>query len=209
MLRHKVQRQKRWVFDGWIAGLGTTSGTRIVVGRWPRSPFGSFGDVMIEDATGHRRLIAPSREIAEFVAATYTFDSIEIGHFGVTPGRGEWAVTAGPLKLAFELGRRAPLGYLLRAVPPPLARRPAWAAAIDRPAGWLMPGVSTRGTAGNDRREWYGAQDLRPITASVAWLDGVDLGALAKVDPPVRFGFGSVPAQPALVRVTTTVEAGT
>jgi hypothetical protein len=204
-----MPRQKRQVFDGWIAGLGTTSGTRIVVGRWRRSPFGPFGDVMIEDATGHRRLLAPRQEVADFIASTYTFDSVEIAHFGVTAGRGEWAITAGPLHLAFELGRRAPLGYLVRAVPPPLARRPAWAALIDRPAGWLLPGVHTRGSAGNGRREWYGAQDLRPIRAAVAWLDGVDLGGLAKVDPPVRFGFGSVPAAPGLVRVTTTVEGAT
>jgi hypothetical protein len=33
----------------------------------------------------------------------------------------------------------------------------------------------------------------------------MSLGALADVDPPVRFGFGSTPRFPALVRVTTTV----
>jgi hypothetical protein len=207
MPRQKLR--KRWVFDGWIAGLGTTSGTRIVVGRWPRSPFGAFGDVMIEDAAGHRRLLAPRRDVADFIAATYTFDTVEIAHFGVTANRREWAVTAGPLHLAFEVGRRPPLGYLLRAVPPPLACRPVWITAIDRPARLLMPGVRTTGSAGNGRREWYGARDLRPITAAVAWLDGVDLGGLARVDPPVRFGFGSVPPAPGLVRVTTTVEAAT
>ncbi|WP_019873319.1 hypothetical protein [Sporichthya polymorpha] len=201
-----MPRHQRLVFDGWIAGLGTASGTRLVIGRWPRSPFGGFTDVMIEDASGHRRLLAPRREVADFVAATYTFDAVEIAHVGVTRTRVEWALTAGPLNVAFEIGRRPPLGYLLRAVPPPLARRPAWISAIDRPARWLLPGVRTVGSAGHGRREYYGAQDLRPITAVVAWLDGTDLGPLASIDPPVRFGFGSVPPAPALVRVTTTVE---
>jgi hypothetical protein len=201
-----MTRQERQVFDGWIAGLGTPSGTRIVVGRWRRSPFGSFTDVMIEEPDGHRRLLAPRREIAEFVAATYIFDTVEIVHIGVTQKRREWAVGAGPLQLAFALGRRPPLGWLLRAVPPPVARRPAWIAAIDWPAQRMIKGVRTRGSAGNGRREWYGAQDLHPITEAVTWLDGTDLGGLAPVVPPVRFGFGSVPPAPALVRVTTTVE---
>jgi hypothetical protein len=202
------QKRQRWVFDGWIAGLGTTEGTRLVIGRWPRSPFGSIVDVMVETAEGHRRLIAPRPEVAEFIAATYTFDEIEIAPVGVTAHRGEWSVSAGSLSVAFELGRRKPLGLLLRTVPPPLARRPLWVSAIDRPARLLLPGVRTTGSAGNGRREWYGAQDLRPIRAAVAWLDGRNLGGLAPVDPPVRFGFGSVPSEPALVRITTTVEAG-
>lgn len=201
-----MARHKRLRFDGWIAGLGTTSGTRIVVGRWRRTPFGSFTDVMIEDSSGHRTLLAPRAEVADFIAATYTFDEIKIVHVGVTQKRREWAVTAGELHLAFELGRRTKIGWLLKLVPGPLAARPAWVALIDRPAGMIMKGVRTKGSAGNGRREWYGARDLQPITAAVAWLDRSDLGGLAQVVPPVRFGFGSVPPAPALVRVTTTVQ---
>jgi hypothetical protein len=33
----------------------------------------------------------------------------------------------------------------------------------------------------------------------------VDQGGLAPVDPPVRFGFGSTPRTPALVRVVTLI----
>ena len=43
-------------FDGWILGLGTTSGTRLVVGHWPRSPLGAVSDVMVERPDGHRVL---------------------------------------------------------------------------------------------------------------------------------------------------------
>jgi hypothetical protein len=198
--------QNRLVFDGWIAGLGTTGGTRVVVGHWPTSPFGPISDLMVEDERGHRRLLAPSAEVAEFIAATYTFDAVEVVEVAVHRAAGEWTISAGPLELTVTLGRRGPLGLLLRLVPPPLARSPRWISLIDRPARLLMPGVRTTGSAGNGRREWYGARDLHPVVAVRATLDGVDLGALAPVDPPVRFGFGSVPPRPALVRVTTTVQ---
>ncbi len=114
-------------------------------------------------------------------------------------------MAAGPLRLEFTTGRRTVLGLLLRAVPAPLGRLPAWAALLDGPAR-LLPGVRTRGSAGGGRREWYGAHDLRRITAARATWRDRELGALAPVEPPVAFGFGSTPRRPALVRVTTTVE---
>jgi hypothetical protein len=195
----------RWRFDGWIAGLGTAGGTRIVLGHWPRTPLGAFSDLMVERADGHRTLLAPSDEVATFISTTYLFDEVRIVPVAVATG-GRWRVDAGPLRLSFTTGPRGGIGLLLRAVPPPLARAPAWIALIDHPARLVMPGVRTRGSAGNGRREWYGAQDLRPITALHATWDDTDLGPLHPVTPPVRFGFGSVPPTPSLVRVTTTVD---
>jgi hypothetical protein len=66
--------------------------------------------------------------------------------------------------------------------------------------------VRATGSAGGGRREWYGARDQHRLTAVVGTLDGADLGGLAPVDPPVQFGFGSVPRMPTDVRVVTTVE---
>ncbi|MFE5187996.1 hypothetical protein [Streptomyces sp. NPDC056628] len=201
-------RRRRLRFDGWIAGLGTTSGVRVVVGHWPASPFGPFSDVMLERADGERLLLAPTPETADFIGSTYTFDTVRIVPVDVTVAGRVWTVTAGPLRLRFATGRRTVLGLLLRAVPAPLARRPVWSALTDRPARLLMPGVRTRGSAGGGRREWYGARDLRPVTSLSATFEARDLGASAPVEPPVRFGFGSVPRRPAVTRVTTTVELG-
>ncbi|MFE2218780.1 hypothetical protein ACFW93_43600 [Streptomyces canus] len=198
-------RGGRLRFDGWIAGLGTASGTRIVLGHWPRSPFGPFSDVMLERPDGERLLLAPTRQTAEFVATTYVFDTVRVVPVGVRVADGTWNVTAGPLDLRFVTGRRRLLGLLLCAVPGVLARRPGWCTLTSLPARVLLPGVRTRGSAGGGRREWYGARDLRPIHAVSAALEGNDLGAMAPVVPPVRFGFGSVPRRPALTRVTTTV----
>lgn len=195
----------RWRFDGWIAGAGTATGTRFVLGHWPGSPLGAFSDVMVERPDGHRVLLAPSEEVAAFVAATYRFDEVRIVPISIGRAERRWLIEAGPLTAALTIGRRTALGLLLRVIPPPLARTPAWIALIDHPARLIMPGVRTRGSAGNGRREWYGAQDLHPITEVRAAWDGADLGTLTDVTPPVRFGFGSVPPTPALVRVTTTV----
>ncbi|MEU8466412.1 hypothetical protein AB0F30_00480 [Streptomyces sp. NPDC029006] len=190
-------------FDGWIAGLGTASGTRAVLGHWPRSPFGPFSDVMVEREDGHRLLLAPSRRIADFIATTYRFDEVRVTPVSVRVEAARWTVAAGPLALCFTTGRRGPAGLLLRAVPARLAARPAWTLVTYLPARLL--GVRTRGSAGGGRREWYGALDLRPVVSATVVLAGRDLGPLAPVVPPVRFGFGSAPSRPGLVRVTTTV----
>ncbi|UUU35887.1 hypothetical protein JIX56_41995 [Streptomyces sp. CA-210063] len=203
--RSDADRPARLLFEGWIAGMGTSSGTRIVLGHWERSPFGPFSDVMIELANGQRVLLAPTGETADFIAGVYVFDTVRVVPVDVSLGAGTWTVRAGSLDLRFSTGRRGPLGLGLRVVPGALARRPAWATLTDFPARLLLTGVRTRGSAGSGRREWYGARDLRPIRAVAATFEGDDLGALTPVDPPVRFGFGSVPRKPAVTRVVTTV----
>ncbi|MFB2586269.1 hypothetical protein [Herbiconiux liukaitaii] len=236
-------------FSGRIAGFGTASGTRVVTGLWERSPFGRFADVMVEDARGHRTLLAPSEEVAEFVSSTYTFDEVRLmpvswrrvaGGLHVTagsgPGRagsesgadavagsaagagsaggagsaagagaGAGSGAEGGLEARILVGALPPLGRLLRVVPAPIATAPLWLEAIDPIARILVPGVRTAGSAGGGRREYYGVKTLRRIAWAGATLDGVDLGAFAPLDPPVRFGFGSAPPEPHLVDLVTTI----
>lgn len=192
-------------FDGFIAGLGSVAGLRAVVGYWPRSPLGAFTDVMVERPDGHRVLLAPSAAVADFVAGTYTFDEVHVGPVSARTDGVTWEVDADPLRLRFRTGGRPPLGWLLRAVPRPLALTPAWISAVDVVARRVLPGVRTRGSAGGGRQEFYAALDLHRVTAATVAWDGVDQGALAPVDPPVRFGFGSTPRMPSLTRVTTLV----
>ncbi len=197
-------RQTRMRFDGWIIGTGTASGTRVVVGHWARSPFGRFSDVMVERADGHRLLLAPSRRTADFIAATYAFDEVQVTPVAVRVAGRRWEIAAGPLDLRLTTGRRGLTGRLLRAVPAPLAARPAWTVVTYPPARLLL-GVRTRGSAGGGRREWYGALDLLPVVSAGTVYGGRDQGPLAPVAPPVRFGFGSAPRRPSAVRVVTTV----
>lgn len=195
-------------FDGWIAGVGTASGLRAVVGHWPRSPLGGFSDVMVERSDGHRTLLAPSRDVADYVAATYRFDDVRVVPVAARADGAWWTVAAGPLDLRFAVGGRPLLGVLMRAVPRPLAVHPGWIRAADAVARRLLPGVRTVGTAGGGRTERYAALDMRRIVAAATRWDGTDQGALAPVDPPVRFGFGSTPAAPSLVRMVTLVDHG-
>lgn len=195
-------------FDGWIAGLGTSSGLRAVVGHWPRSPLGPFTDVMVERADGHRVLIAPSPGVADYVAATYVFDEVRVGPVRATVAWPGWRVDAAPLDLEFTVGRRTAVGRLLRAVPRPLATQPRWVAAIDVVARTVLPGVRTRGSARGGRRELYAALDAHALTAGRVRWDGADQGAIAPVTPPVRFGFGSTPRTPSLTRIVTLVQEG-
>lgn len=219
-------------FDGAIAGVGTAAGLRVVLGHWPRSPYGAFADVMVETAQGHRMLLAPTQEIADFVAGTYRFDEVRVVPVDVevsavepvpaglaeapirqgvdrdgapTPGPARWHVSARPLEMEFEVAGRRALGELLRAVPRWLATWPAWITLTDVVASRVLPGVRTRGSACGGRREYYGALDLHAITAATVRWEGVDQGALTGVHPPVRFGFGSTPREPSLARVVTVV----
>jgi hypothetical protein len=195
-------------FDGFIAGLGTAAGLRVVVGHWPTSPFGAFTDVMVERPDGHRMLLAPTEQVAAFVAGTYTFDEVCRTPVETAVAADRWTVRAAPLELMFRVGRRSALGALLRAVPRPVATDPRWITAIDVVARRVLPGVRTRGSAGQGRREYYAALDLHRITGAQVTWDGADQGGLTPVDPPVRFGFGSTPRAPSLVRVVTLVREG-
>jgi hypothetical protein len=193
-------------FRGEIAGVGSTSGTRVVVGNWYDTPLGSFADAMVETAAGHRVLIASRQEVADFIRSTYAFDEVRIEPIEVVDRTFSWEVRSDSLELFFDIGDVTPTGRLLRTVPRSLAERPAWSTLVDPVARVVMPGVRTRGTAGNDRREWYGATDNRRITRIDAGsFDGVPLGDLANLDPPCRFGFSSTPKRPSVTTVVTTV----
>jgi hypothetical protein len=202
-----VAPREREQFTGWIAGLGTDSGYRVVIGHWRTSPYGVVTDVMVEDPAGHRTLYAPTAQLAGFLRAAYRFHDVQVAPCRAQRSGPCWTVQAGPLQLSFTIGGRGLLGWLLWVMPAPLARMPWWVGLLDLPARRLLPGVRTRGRTRDGRRQWYGAQDLHPIIAANATLDGRGLGALRAVQPPVGFGFGSVPQRPSLVAVTTMIEA--
>lgn len=194
-------------FDGAIAGIGTSSGNRFVLGVWDSTPFGPIVDVMIEGRDGRRVLIAPTAQVGRFIGETYGFDEVRVALVTLERAAHRWQVTASTLRLEIVPGRRTAIGWLLAGVPRPIARSRTWCRLINPVARLLRPGVRTIGTAGHGREERYCALDEHRLTdARVEW-DGVDQGALAQVDPAVRFGFGSTPRRPSVVRVTTFVNS--
>ena len=210
-------------FEGLIAGFGVSGvsgvpgasgvsgiagapdGRRVVAGLWSRSPFGRFADVMIEDAAGHRLLLAPSDEVADLVSTTYRFDEVRVVPVSFSTSAERIRLTAGGLRAELVPGARTGLGRLLRLPPRRLATSVAWLTAIDPVARILAQGAGTAGTAGGGRREYYGVTDARRIRSVEVDQDGEDWGALAPLSPAVGFGFASLPPTPQVVRVTTTI----
>lgn len=193
-------------FDGWICGFGTPSGHRFVAGVWAQSPFGSFADVMWQRPDGRRVLLAPNKAVRDFVARTYRFDDAVVtpvffSHVGPT-----WTVRAEPVSLSITPGRRDVVGVLLASIPRPVRRSRHFAALADFPASRILPGVRTRGVSPGGNRQWYCAQDHRPLVRGRAWLGADSLGDAQAIDPPVTFGFSSAPSRPAWVRVRTYLE---
>jgi len=201
-------RGSRWTFDGHIAGIGTASGLRAVVGVWQDSPLGSFADVMVQQPSGHRLLLAPTPEVAAFISATYSFDEVKIVDVYASLAEGTLTVDAGPLAIRAVIGARTLLGTALRTVPRRLAVHPRWLAAVNPLAALAAPGARTYGTAGSGRAEFYGVTDLHHVISAVVSWHGADARALAPIRPAVTFGFSSVPTRPSVARVRTTVVEG-
>jgi hypothetical protein len=192
-------------FRGTIAGLGSSSGVRVVVGWWRESPYGAFADVMLAEPDGTRVLLAPDEVVAAFVAGTYAFDRVEVGPVAIGSDATTVRVRACALDLSYDVGRRAPLGILLRLVPPSLATSPGWSRVTDPVARVVLRGVRTRGSAGRGRTEVYGATDLHRVDGLRGTWRGRPLGDLRPVTPDPGFGFGSTPAAPSVTTLVTTV----
>jgi hypothetical protein len=196
----------RLVFTGHIAGAGSTSGLRIVVGAWDQSPFGAFADVMLQTADDERVLLAPDDAVAELVSSTYQFDRVEVGEVSADLGADVLTVTADAFAARIAIGGPARVDHLLRLIPRQLAASPRWLRLIDPIAARVVPGVHTYGTAGNGRIEYYGVRRSRSITAIDGHYRGAPFGGLAPLRPPVSFGFSSAPSAPQIVSVTTTID---
>lgn len=193
-------------FDGRILGVGTTSGARFVVGMWAATPFGAIVDVMVQFADGRRVLVAPAADVADFIAGTYTFDEVRVEPTHLVSTGAQLHVTSPSVDLTVDVGARSRIGWLLRAVPPPLTRSRWWCRLIDPVARRLRPGVRTHGSAGNGRHEFYCARDEHAVVSARVTWEGRDLGPMARLDPPVSFGFGSAPKRPSLIGVTTLID---
>ncbi len=193
------------VFTGEICGIGSAGGVRVVIGRWPVSPFGPVADAMVEDAAGRRTFVAADAALAAYVTSIYSFDDVVVAAIDCARSAGRLHFRGGPLHVDVAIGRRDPLGWMLRAVPRRVAVHARWLSFTDVVARHVLRGVRTIGeTPGG--RELYAATDRHRVTAIRGSWHGADLGALGDVEPPVRFGFSSTPRRPSIVAITTLVE---
>jgi len=182
--------------EGVIGAAGFASGDRVVVGHWGRSPVGSLSDVMWASPSGRRTLYAPSEEGAGFVTSVYDFDAVVVDPGLVVVGDARSLSVSLPALDASVVLIAGP-GWRI-----PPARRPAWLTRwVERPIGRALMGVTTYGVSPTGVEEWYQATAWRPVVSARATVAGEDLGGLALVDPPCRFGFSEPPRRPGLTPV--------
>jgi hypothetical protein len=62
-------------------------------------------------------------------------------------------------------------------------------------------GVVTYGVSPHGVEEWYQATAWRPLAAASGSVEGEDLGPMADIDPPCRFGFSEPPRRPSITEV--------
>lgn len=199
-------------FDGWIAGAAFASGDRFVVGRWPRSPFGSFADVMWARPDGERLLLAPDDRVLGFIGRHYAFEELRRSPVEVEISPRRIRVSASPVDLDLELEPPGTLSRLLALRPRRLRTVRPWIAIEDQLARPLVArligggtGIRARGRTRAGSREWYAIHAFRLATARAA-IAGVDLGEAVSA-PACGFGFSEFPPMPAAVRVTSLIEA--
>ena len=180
---------------------------------WGRSPLGSFVDVMWVRPDGERVLLAPSREVRDYVGGVYAFDREE-----VVAVRGGWdghrvEVTAGPVHVRLDPSRRDWRSWVFALRPRPLRRSPAWLNVEDRlvgPLGWLLlggaAGVRVSGLTPGGRREWYSTDDYRRVADGSLEVDGRDAGVLTDLRPDLGVGLSAFPTRPAFVQLVTLIE---
>jgi hypothetical protein len=169
-----------------------------VCGTWEDSPLGPIADVMWATRDGRRRLLAPTEEVAAFVSAVYRFDEVVVTPMSATLKERSLVVAAPELGLSLDV--RAGRGW-------PLPPVPLWATRyLAGPLAWRLLRVRTYGVTPTGVREWYRARWYRPLVEGYASLQGMDLGPLRPVDPPVGFGFSEPPRRPSMVWVRPLLE---
>ena len=148
---------------------------------------------------GGRVLLAPSEAAARFVSAVYAFDRVDVVDLDAGLAGTELDVAAGPVRLHLRAGPgwRLPLGRV----------RPAWLTRwVEGPLAWRLLGVRTYGVSPTGVREWYRADEYRPVVEARASVSGRDLGPLLRRWAPAGFGFTEPPRSPAMVRVRPVLE---
>ncbi len=146
-------------------------------------------------AAGERRLVAATRQVADFVSAVYRFDEVIVSPLEVGLAGSRLILTAPDLGLELRLdaGRRWPI----------TVRRPLWVTRyVEAPVARRLLGVRAYGTTASGVHEWYQASAYRRVVSAHAAVDGTDLGPLQPRWRPAGFGFSEPPRRPSIVEVT-------
>ena len=71
------------IFKGRVISSGFATGDMVVIGDWKDSPHGPFTNLMWAKPDGTRVLIAPSRELGDFVSSLYSFEEVIVSRMEI------------------------------------------------------------------------------------------------------------------------------
>lgn len=151
-------------------------------------------DVMWARPDGERVLLVDRPAAGDFISAVYRFDRIEVAELTGDADERSLRLRAGSVALDLRAGP----GWRL---PFPRLRTAGVTRWVEGPVARAVMGVRTYGVSPTGVREWYRADEYRPLAAAAASVDGVDCGRLVPFVAPAGFGFSEPPRRPAMVRV--------
>ncbi len=168
-----------------------------VIGHWPESPVGPFGDIMHRSPEGERTLFASSQQAADFITRIYAFDHVRVCDLTTeSDGKTTRAVGEG-IDIELHGGRRRPI---------PIRRPLAITRFVEGPIAKALMGVKTFGTSETQATEWYQARGWRWVEQGRASLSSRDLGCPTAFSAPMGVGFSEPPPRPSIVAVHVTIE---
>lgn len=185
------------VFTGRITSTGFSTGDRIVIGDWRKSPLGSFTNVMWAKPDGTRILLSPSEMHADYVSELYSFEDVKVVEISVEREKRGVSIEGGGLSIKIEWGVPFPIPFW----------RPLWfIASFEALFGRILFGTKTHGMTRNGRREWYSVRSLSRILKAEANFEGRALGEKKEFEIDACFGFSEPPSMPASVTVKSYIE---
>ena len=185
------------IFDGRISSSGFSSGDRIVVGDWEKSPLGPFTNVMWAKPDGTRILLTPTQEHADYVSKLYNFEEVQVVPIDVNRQQRGIEIIAGSLKISFEWKRGIGIPF----------SRPRWfISTFEQWVAGIVFGTKTHGHTCNGLKEWYCIYNLSTIKHAEASCDGDDFGRFSKFEIDACFGFSEPPKKPSSVRLRSMIE---
>ena len=180
------------IFKGRVISSGFATGDMVVIGDWKASPHGPFTNLMWAKPDGTRVLIAPSRELGDFVSSLYSFEEVIVSRMEIERSDKSIDVSCDLGRVSMEWGMTIPLPF----------SRPRWFIAnVEALFARLFFGTKTHGTTRNGLKEWYHVRGLSRMKSVMLDLDGRSSNQMTGMAPSACFGFSSPPRMPLSVRV--------
>ena len=104
-----VPKMDNEIFKGRVISSGFQTGDMLVIGDWNDSPHGSFTNLMWAKPDGTRVLIAPSKELGDFVSSLYSFEEVIVSAMEIERTKNSIEVNCDLGRVFMQWGMNLPL----------------------------------------------------------------------------------------------------